>query len=360
MHVHSTEVGIFAFPPGTTIAPALLRARPRPPLPGDRQEPPLDRRSQLPRSDPLTSGRWPPTPPGRRGSCGRGRSAARGSPSPVGLGAAARALAAAAHARARRGLLDRRGAVRRDRRPAARRHPRRPAPGRLAAALLHAAALLARARGPLRGGGARALGCSSACSASRSPGGPADCCSARRTAWIAALLAAFNPFLTQYAQEARMYSLVALLGLVAVTCWLHAFTHRRAAGRLPCDPEAPASASRSPRGDALHAQLGDLLRRGHRRGVARAAGARARDRAAPAGCARGCWATASRCCSTCRGCRPCSTRPRTPARRGRTPSLAALASTPAKLLGAEAADRAAARGGAGHRRAARPPRTRAG
>jgi mannosyltransferase len=46
----------------------------------------------------------------------------------------------------------------------------------------------------------------------------------RRTAWIAALLAAVNPFLTQYSQEGRMYSLVALLGLVSLTCWLQAFT----------------------------------------------------------------------------------------------------------------------------------------
>jgi mannosyltransferase len=46
----------------------------------------------------------------------------------------------------------------------------------------------------------------------------------RRTAWIAALLAAVNPFLTQYAQEGRMYALVALLGMVSMTCWLHAFT----------------------------------------------------------------------------------------------------------------------------------------
>jgi len=46
----------------------------------------------------------------------------------------------------------------------------------------------------------------------------------RRTAWIAALLAAVNPFLTQYAQEGRMYALVALLGLVSLTCWLQAFT----------------------------------------------------------------------------------------------------------------------------------------
>jgi mannosyltransferase len=46
----------------------------------------------------------------------------------------------------------------------------------------------------------------------------------RRTAWIAALLAAVNPFLTQYAQEGRMYALVALLGLISLTCWLQAFT----------------------------------------------------------------------------------------------------------------------------------------
>jgi mannosyltransferase len=46
----------------------------------------------------------------------------------------------------------------------------------------------------------------------------------RLTAWIAALLAAVNPFITQYAQEGRMYALLALLGLVSVTCWLQAFT----------------------------------------------------------------------------------------------------------------------------------------
>jgi hypothetical protein len=45
-----------------------------------------------------------------------------------------------------------------------------------------------------------------------------------RTAWIAALLAAVNPFLTQYAQEGRMYSLLTLLGMVSLICWLHAFT----------------------------------------------------------------------------------------------------------------------------------------
>jgi hypothetical protein len=46
----------------------------------------------------------------------------------------------------------------------------------------------------------------------------------RRTAWVAALLAAVNPFVTQYAQEGRMYALVILLGLVSTTFWLQAFT----------------------------------------------------------------------------------------------------------------------------------------
>jgi hypothetical protein len=43
-----------------------------------------------------------------------------------------------------------------------------------------------------------------------------------RTGWIAAVLAAANPFITQYAQETRMYALVTLLGLVALVCWLQA------------------------------------------------------------------------------------------------------------------------------------------
>ncbi len=51
----------------------------------------------------------------------------------------------------------------------------------------------------------------------------------RRAGLIAALLAALNPFLTQYAQETRMYSLMALLGLLTATCMVHAFVlrHRR-------------------------------------------------------------------------------------------------------------------------------------
>jgi mannosyltransferase len=49
----------------------------------------------------------------------------------------------------------------------------------------------------------------------------------RQAGWIAAVLAAFNPFLTIYAQETRMYSLVILLGLVASAAFLHAFAFGR-------------------------------------------------------------------------------------------------------------------------------------
>jgi mannosyltransferase len=44
-----------------------------------------------------------------------------------------------------------------------------------------------------------------------------------RTAWMAAVLAATSPFLTQYAQEARMYALTALLSLVASAAFARTF-----------------------------------------------------------------------------------------------------------------------------------------
>jgi mannosyltransferase len=47
-----------------------------------------------------------------------------------------------------------------------------------------------------------------------------------RTAWVAALLGALNPFLTFYAQETRMYSLSALLSLVVATTFVQAFARR--------------------------------------------------------------------------------------------------------------------------------------
>jgi mannosyltransferase len=44
-----------------------------------------------------------------------------------------------------------------------------------------------------------------------------------RAAWMGALLVATNPFLTQYAQETRMYSLVILLGTIACGAYARAF-----------------------------------------------------------------------------------------------------------------------------------------
>jgi mannosyltransferase len=47
-----------------------------------------------------------------------------------------------------------------------------------------------------------------------------------RAGWLAAALAAINPFLTFYAQETRMYALVALLGLLVAATFLRVFAER--------------------------------------------------------------------------------------------------------------------------------------
>jgi mannosyltransferase len=49
----------------------------------------------------------------------------------------------------------------------------------------------------------------------------------RRAAWMAAVLAALNPFLTSYAQETRMYSMVVLLGLLVCGAFLRALIMER-------------------------------------------------------------------------------------------------------------------------------------
>ena len=54
----------------------------------------------------------------------------------------------------------------------------------------------------------------------------------RRTGAYCAVLAAGLPFLTSYAQETRMYSLVLLLSLIVATAFLHTFVYRRR-GWLP-------------------------------------------------------------------------------------------------------------------------------
>jgi hypothetical protein len=55
----------------------------------------------------------------------------------------------------------------------------------------------------------------------------------RRTGWLFAVLVALSPFLTDYAQEARMYSLVALLGITAVGLFLNAYLRGRRGCRIP-------------------------------------------------------------------------------------------------------------------------------
>ena len=49
----------------------------------------------------------------------------------------------------------------------------------------------------------------------------------RRAGLIAAVLFALNPFLTAYSQETRMYTLMALLGLLATAGFIHGFIYRR-------------------------------------------------------------------------------------------------------------------------------------
>lgn len=49
----------------------------------------------------------------------------------------------------------------------------------------------------------------------------------RRAGYMAAVLFAFSSFLTEYGEETRMYTLMALLGLIATAAFLHAFVRRR-------------------------------------------------------------------------------------------------------------------------------------
>ncbi len=49
----------------------------------------------------------------------------------------------------------------------------------------------------------------------------------RRAGVMAAILFAFSTWLTQYAQETRMYELMGLLGIIATAAFVHAFVYRR-------------------------------------------------------------------------------------------------------------------------------------
>ena len=96
----------------------------------------------------------------------------------------------------------------------------------------------------------------------------------KRAGLICAALAAFNPFLTVYAQETRMYSLMVVLSLLLSAAFLHVFVFRRRSYL----PLFVGAARRHP----LHAQLGHLRHGRHARRVRRAAAGAADDRRAPA------------------------------------------------------------------------------
>jgi len=55
----------------------------------------------------------------------------------------------------------------------------------------------------------------------------ADSIFGRRAGLMTATIFTLNPFLTQYAQETRMYTLMALLGLLATAGFVHGFIYRR-------------------------------------------------------------------------------------------------------------------------------------
>ena len=301
---------------------------------------------------------WRPTPHGRRGSCARGRSASRGSPSRSGLASARARCSLYVRTRqlgvgfwideglsvgiADRPLLDIPGVLRQDGSPP------------LYYVLLEPVAAAGRALG---GGHPRAVAALRRALRARSRGGAAGCCSAPRTGWMAAVLAAANPFLTQYAQETRMYALrdparARGAGVLAA----------RVRGR-PAGATAACAAARGARLRGRPSRRCSTPTTGPSSSASRPARpgslllALAPPRRTPRGCcARRCRPTAARCCSTSRGCRRSSTRPPTRARRGRTPpDLADLAVGPRPPARGDGRDRARARR---RRGAGRHPRGR--
>ena len=134
-----------------------------------------------------------------------------------------------------------------------------------------------------------------------------------RAGWMAAVLAATNPFLTEYAQEARMYALCALLALIACGAFgkaIMADASRARAAAVGGRPGGDAG------GAAVHAQLGDLPLHGIRARVAVHAVA-GEGAPRPAAHRRSGVRRRARCC-TRRGSRRRSIRPPTPGRRGRS------------------------------------------
>ena len=131
----------------------------------------------------------------------------------------------------------------------------------------------------------------------------------RRAGLICAALCAVNPFLTNYAQETRMYSLMLLLSLLTSAAFLHVFAFRRpgptcrrswSSWRSSCTPTTGGSSWRWAR-SSRSSPCWYVSERPAR--------ARARRPARP---------SAAWHCSTCRGSPRSSTRSSTPARRGST------------------------------------------
>ena len=304
----------------------LLGPVPRPALPDDRHDPQVGHRLLL--RDAEADGR--PTPRDRRGACGRGRSPAHVGRRPGRARRAGRALAAAAHD-ASSGSASGSTRACRSGSPTARSATSRSRCARTArrrcttCCCTSGSTSRAAARRACAGSA-----CCSRCSPSRPRGGPAaSIWGSAKAAWFAAILMAFNPFLAQYAQEARMYSLVALLAIPATACFLRAYA---------LDTDEPAAVDRGlrglGRGRALHAQLADLLHRQRRASRGRCCGGWRPGRAAASCCATACSASAARSCSTCRGCRRRSTRPRTPgAPWADAPAFDSLLGVPGVLLG---------------------------
>ena len=181
------------------------------------------------------------------------------------------------------------------------RHPRPAAARRLAAALLPAAARLDGAR---RHGEAatRTLPLLFALLAVPVAWWAGDALFGRRAGSLAAVGAAGCPFLTYYAQETRMYSLVAVLSVLACASFALAFLHGR---RRTCGCSASGSCCCSTRTTGRSSWPAGWRWRGC------GCGGRAASRRATARCSR----PASRS-PTRRGCRACSSRPPTRRRRG--------------------------------------------
>ncbi len=120
---------------------------------------------------------------------------------------------------------------------------------------------------------------------------------------LAAAGAAGSPFLTYYAQETRMYSLVVLLSILASASFALAFVRGERRHVAYLGVWLALLLYTHTWGLFMAAAMGAVWLHLRRRGEVE----HARTACASASCSRS---------PTCRGCRSCSSRPRTPPRRG--------------------------------------------